>query len=52
MVSGTPMDLGRLIDSRHPIRQATYRLEVVGEPTLEQVLEPVINAATASGGVA
>ncbi len=52
VVSGTPMDLGRLIDSRHPIRQATYRLEVVGEPTLEQVLEPVINAATASGGVA
>ena len=45
VVSGTPIDLGRLIDSRHPIRQATYRLEVEGEPTLEQALEPVISVA-------
>ncbi len=45
VIAGTPIDLGRLIDSRHPIRQAIYRLEVVGEPNLEQVLEPVITAA-------
>ncbi len=45
VISGTPIDLGRLIDSRHPIRHATYRLEVTGEPTLEDVLEPVIARA-------
>ncbi len=45
VISGTPIDLGRLIESRHPIRRATYSLEVVGEPTLEQVLEPLISSA-------
>ena len=50
MISGTPIDLGRLIDSRHPIRHATYQLEVSGEPTLEQVLEPVIDRASAQPG--
>jgi predicted GTPase len=50
VISGTPIDLGRLIDSRHPIHQATYRLEVDGEPTLEQVLEPVIAQAGSGGG--
>ena len=50
VVSGTPIDLGRLIESRHPIRHATYQLEVSGEPTLEQVLEPVIDRASAQPG--
>jgi predicted GTPase len=49
VISGTPIDLGRLIDSRHPIRHATYRLDVTGKPTLEQVLEPVIAGASGAG---
>jgi predicted GTPase len=42
VVTGTPIDLGRLIHSRHPILHATYELREVGEPTLEDVLEPVL----------
>jgi predicted GTPase len=43
VVTGTPIDLGRLIDSRHPILHATYSLREVGVPTLEQLLEPVLD---------
>jgi predicted GTPase len=42
VVTGTPIDLGRLIQSRHPIRHATYELREVGEPTLADVLEPLV----------
>ena len=42
VVTGTPIDLGRLIRAEHPIRHATYELREVGEPTLEDVLEPVL----------
>jgi predicted GTPase len=42
VVTGTPMDLGRLIDSRHPIRHATYELSHASGPTLEEVLRPVL----------
>ena len=42
VVTGTPIDLGRLISSRHPIRHVRYELEEVGEPTLADVLEPII----------
>jgi predicted GTPase len=45
VVTGTPIDLGRLIDSRHPIRQVRYELEEIGRPTIEDVLAPVITAA-------
>ena len=47
VISGTPMALGRLIDSRHPIRQVTYSLAEVGEPTLHDVLRLVIATAGA-----
>ena len=40
VVSGTPMDLGRLIDPCHPLRRATYELREVGSPTLADVLAP------------
>jgi predicted GTPase len=46
VVTGTPIDLGRLIDSRHPIRHVRYELEEVGRPTIEDVLAPVLGAAT------
>ncbi|HSB39062.1 MAG TPA: GTP-binding protein, partial [Gaiellaceae bacterium] len=42
VVTGTPIDLGRLIESRHPIRHATYELRELGEPSLESVLGRVI----------
>lgn len=42
VVTGTPIDLGRLILSRHPIRHVRYELEEVGEPTLADVLEPIL----------
>jgi predicted GTPase len=43
VVTGTPIDLSRLIESRHPIRHATYDLEEVGCPTLEEVLAPILS---------
>ena len=44
VIAGTPVDLGRLIHSRHPIRQVSYGLSELGEPTLAQVLAPIIAA--------
>jgi predicted GTPase len=41
VVTGTPIDLGRLIESRHPIRHARYELQEIGSPTLEHVLAPL-----------
>jgi predicted GTPase len=48
VLTGTPIDLARLIQTRHPILHATYELEVVGEPTLDELLAPVIATAGAS----
>jgi predicted GTPase len=45
VVTGTPIDLGRLIESRHPIRHATYELHELGEPSLETVLAPLVAQA-------
>ena len=42
VVTGTPIDLGRLITSKHPIRHVRYELEEVGTPTLTEVLEPIL----------
>jgi predicted GTPase len=41
VVTGTPIDLGRLIDCRHPIRHVRYELEEIGRPTLEDVLQSI-----------
>ena len=46
VVTGTPMNLGRLIEIKHRVRHATYALEDHGEPTLAQTLEPFIQAHT------
>jgi predicted GTPase len=45
VVAGTPVDLARLINCRHPIRQAVYELQEVGEQTIEQALAPIIARA-------
>ena len=42
VVTGTPIDLGRLVDSKHPIRHVRYELEEVGAPSLADVLEPIL----------
>ena len=41
VVTGTPIDLGRLIDSKVPIRHARYELKEIGTPTLAEVLAPL-----------
>ena len=51
VVTGTPIDLGRLISSRHPIRHATYELEEMGSPTLADVLQPIVARARAATSV-
>jgi len=45
VVTGTPIDLGRLISSKHPIRHVRYELEEVGAPTIADVLEPIVARA-------
>jgi predicted GTPase len=45
VVAGTPIDLARLITTRHPIRRATYELREIGEPTLASLIEPIIERA-------
>jgi predicted GTPase len=42
VVTGTPIDLARLIDIRHPVRHATYGLADHGRPTLADVLTPFV----------
>jgi predicted GTPase len=50
VVSATPVDLTRLVDSRHPVRHATYELEEIGKPTLADVLAPIVELATTRAG--
>ena len=50
VVSATPVDLTRLVDSRHPVRHATYELEEIGTPTLTDVLAPIVDLATTRAG--
>jgi predicted GTPase len=45
VVTGTPIDLSRLITSRHPIRHVRYELEEVGTPTIADVLGPIVAQA-------
>jgi predicted GTPase len=46
VVTGTPIDLGRLIRSRHPIRHVRYELEELSPPTLADVLAPILAQTT------
>jgi predicted GTPase len=52
VVTGTPIDLGRLISVKHPIRHATYELHELGRPNLEDALAPVLAAARPGAAVA
>jgi predicted GTPase len=44
VVTGTPMNLGRVIEVRPPVRHVTYVLADHGEPTLADVLGPFVEA--------
>jgi len=50
VVTGTPIDLGRLIDSRHPLRHVRYELEELGSPTIADVLAPIATQAAQGVG--
>jgi predicted GTPase len=43
VIAGTPIDLRRIVHTRHPIRQARYELREIGSPTLADVLTPLID---------
>lgn len=45
VIAGTPFDLARLIECRHPIRQVSYELQEIGEPTIADVLAPIVERA-------
>jgi predicted GTPase len=47
---GTPIDLGGVIDLPLPHTRVRYELEVLGEPTLEDVLEPILDARGRAAG--
>ena len=46
VVSGTPFALGRILSTRHPIRQARYELRERGRPTLHDVIAPIQRLAS------
>jgi len=48
VVTGTPIDLGRLIDITQPVRHASYVYADCGEPTLRSVLAPSVETWLAS----
>jgi predicted GTPase len=52
VVTGTPMDLGHIIQVRHPIRHARYALADHGEPTLAEALEPFVREHALAGAPA
>ncbi len=51
VITGTPVDLGRLISVRHPIRHATYELRELGRPNLEDVVKPILEQARLKEGL-
>lgn len=42
VVIGTPIDLGRLIEIGVPSTRVSYELQVLGSPTLEDILAPLL----------
>jgi predicted GTPase len=42
VVAGTPVDLAGLVSVSHPIRRVSYELRELGEPTLADVLAPLV----------
>lgn len=42
VIIGTPIDLRRIINIKHPSVRVTYDLQVIGQPNLEDVLKPFL----------
>lgn len=38
VVVGTPIDLTRLLKIKHPMERVRYELQVIGRPTVEEIL--------------
>jgi predicted GTPase len=51
VAAGTPVDLGRILKVRHPIRQARYELREIGHPTIAEVLTPITARARSQAPV-
>ena len=43
VIIGTPIDLRRIIDIKHPSTRVTYDLDEIGHPTLDEILNPFLN---------
>ena len=43
VIIGTPIDLRRIIDIKHPSTRVTYDLQEIGHPTLDEILNPFLN---------
>ena len=39
VVIGTPIDLTRILEIKHPMQRVRYELQVIGKPTLEEILQ-------------
>ena len=48
---GTPIDLARLVKIPVPFTRVRYDLSVIGEPTLEEALRPILARATKGAAV-
>jgi predicted GTPase len=42
VIIGTPIDLRRIIDIKHPSVRVTYDLEEISTPTVADVLQPLL----------
>ena len=43
VIIGTPIDLRRIINIKHPSTRVTYDLKEKGHPTLDEILNPFLN---------
>jgi predicted GTPase len=50
VVTGTPIDLGRLVELGHPDRHARYAVQEVGKPDLDELLAPRVEQWLAASG--
>ena len=42
VIIGTPIDLRRIIDIKHPSTRVNYDLDEIGHPTLNDILNPFL----------
>ena len=43
VIIGTPIDLRRIINIKHPSTRVTYDLKEIGHPILDDILNPFLN---------